>query len=177
MDARQDPPVTRAEFEALRAEVATLTATTQGNPPPPDRDPERGDEVFWALEGLRTRLDDPQGGVLFTGAVELAEGVPHRWQLGATATGLLDLDWGELAPALDALGSPVRLALLQLVVTGTTRTGDLVDADGIGTSGQVHHHLRQLVAAGWLRSAGRGRYEVPPDRVVPLLVVVLAAQR
>ena len=178
MDTDEPAPVTRAEFEQLRAEVAALAATATADP---DGHAERTGtldrEVFWALEGLQARLDDPRGGVLFTGAVELTPDVPHRWQLGATTTGLIGTDWAELAPALDALGNPVRLSLLQLIATGTTRTADLVDAEGIGTSGQVHHHLRQLVAAGWLRSTGRGRYEVPPNRVVPLLVVVLAAQR
>jgi len=47
----------------------------------------------------------------------------------------------------------------------------------LGTSGQVHHHVRQLVAAGWLRPTARGRYEVPVDRVVPLLVAWAAAGR
>ena len=42
---------------------------------------------------------------------------------------------------------------------------------------QLHHHLRQLVAAGWLASTRRGHYEVPAARVVPLLVTVLAAHR
>jgi hypothetical protein len=41
----------------------------------------------------------------------------------------------------------------------------------------VYHHLRQLTSAGWLRSAARGRYVVPPERVVPLLTVVAAARR
>lgn len=46
----------------------------------------------------------------------------------------------------------------------------------IGYTGQLHHHLRQLVAAGWLQSAGRGRYRVPAQRVVPLLAIVAAAR-
>ncbi len=175
MDEVQDDPgtaaVSRAEFDALREQVERLAAS-----PPAPTVPDDG-EVFWALEGLRARLDDPRGGVVFTGSVELEEGVPHRWQLGATTEALLDTDWAELAPALDALASPVRLQLLKLVATGTSRTGELTAAEGIGTSGQVHHHLRQLVAAGWLRSRGRGSYEVPPTRIVPLLVVLLAAQR
>lgn len=174
-DPEDDAPVTRAEFESLRVAVAellerrTAAATDDGA---------TGDEdTFWALEGLRARLDDPSGAVLYTGAVELLPGESYRWQLGATTAGLLDTSWGELAPALDALAHPVRLELLRRVATGTRRTAELAESDDIGTTGQLHHHLRQLVAAGWLRSAGRGAYEVPPDRVVPLLVTVLAARR
>lgn len=171
------PPVSRAEFDALREQVHALADATRATTPADAADPPAEDEVFWALEGLRARLDDAAGGVLFTGSVELRPDVPHRWQLAATTAGLLATDWAELGPTIDALGHPVRLHLLQLIATGTTRTADLAEAEGIGTSGQVHHHLRQLVAAGWLRSAGRGSYEVPPNRVVPLLVLVLAAQR
>ena len=44
----------------------------------------------------------------------------------------------------------------------------------LGTTGQLHHHLRALVAAGWLASTGRGSWQVPASRVIPLLVVVIA---
>jgi hypothetical protein len=45
------------------------------------------------------------------------------------------------------------------------------------TTGQLYHHLRQLVAAGWLRTSLRGRYAVPADRIVPLLALLAAARR
>ena len=32
-------------------------------------------------------------------------------------------------------------------------------------------------AAGWLKTAGRGRYVVPPARVLPLLVIVMGVDR
>lgn len=166
-----DPLVTRAEFEALRATVERLAA------PGADHAAAEDGDAFWALEALRVRLQEPSGGVVFAGSVELEPGVPYAWQLGARTEDLLDADWGELAATFDALGHPVRLQLLQLVASGTSRTAELADAEGIGTTGQLHHHLRQLVSAGWLRSSGRGSYEVPPTRVVALLVVVLAAQR
>ncbi|MTV25524.1 helix-turn-helix transcriptional regulator [Nitriliruptoraceae bacterium ZYF776] len=179
--APADGGVSRAEFAALHAEVAALHAEVAalrdgGAATGPDTAPatRHAGGGLWALDGLRDRLEDPAGGVLFTGAVELEPGVPHLWQQGATTESLLATPWGELAPALDALAHPVRLHLLQLVADGTERTADLAAADGVGTSGQLHHHLRQLVAAGWLRQAGRGRYEVPAPRVVPLLVVLAA---
>lgn len=60
---------------------------------------------------------------------------------------------------------------------GVRSVTELGNSEGLGTSGQLYHHLRQLVSAGWLRTAGRGRYEVPVARIVPLLVIVTAAQR
>jgi hypothetical protein len=63
------------------------------------------------------------------------------------------------------------------VLSGVATAAELVQVDGVGTSGQVYHHLRQLVAVGWLRSAGGGRYEVPVGRVVPLLTTIVGARR
>jgi len=80
------------------------------------------------------------------------------------------------AAALAALGHPVRL-LLRQVLSGAATVTELQERAALGTSGQLYHHLRQLVNVGWLRVAARGRYAVPPDRVVPLLVVLAAARR
>jgi hypothetical protein len=69
---------------------------------------------------------------------------------------------------------PVRLRLLQQVLSGRTSTAELAADESLGTTGQLHHHLRALVAAGWLTSTGRGSWRVPTPRVIPLLVVVVA---
>ncbi|MBD8063732.1 ArsR/SmtB family transcription factor [Oceanitalea stevensii] len=134
------------------------------------------DSPLWALEGLQERVEDP-GAVLLVGHVELPDGRRAQWQLGAVTDDLLGADWTEEADVLVALGHPVRLRLLQRVLGGATTVAELVDTDGVGTSGQVYHHLRQLTAAGWLRALGGGRYEVPVARVVPLLAVVLGGRR
>jgi hypothetical protein len=133
-------------------------------------------DTFWALDGLRARVPDP-GAVLLTGHVTLADGRRAEWQEAATAPDLLEPDWAGTADALAALGQPVRLRLLQRVLGGAATVPELLATDGVGTSGQVYHHLRQLVAAGWLRALGGGRYEVPVARVVPLLAVVLGGRR
>ncbi|MGH8869118.1 MAG: ArsR/SmtB family transcription factor [Actinomycetes bacterium] len=133
-------------------------------------------EKFWALRGLKARAGE-RGAVLFTGSVWLPTGEAAEWQQGATTESLLDGDWDGLADVLAALGHPVRLLLVREVLRGTRTVAELGNVEGLGTSGQVYHHVRQLVAAGWLRSTGRGRYEVPAARVVPLLATVAAAQR
>ena len=172
-EASSERPVTRAEFDELRAMVERLVGARGATAPP---EPDDADN-FWALRGLEERTDDPAGAVLLAGSVEPRHGARFAWQQSATAASLLASDWSELAPTLDALAHPVRLQLLQLVLSGTDRTAALAEAEGLGTSGQLHHHLRQLVAAGWLRSVGRGRYEIPASRVVPLLVTLAAMER
>jgi len=78
---------------------------------------------------------------------------------------------------LGALGHPVRLELLRHILLGTHATADLAEMESLGTTGQLHHHLRQLVATGWVRQSGRGSYEIPASRVVPLLACLIGAQR
>ena len=129
---------------------------------------------FWALEGLKERLPAGDGAVVFTGVVPTPGGW-YEWQWGASSGELLEADWSQRSAGLAALGHPVRLGLLRQVLSGAGTVAELQERAALGTSGQLYHHLRQLVNAGWLRSAARGRYAVPPDRVVPLLVVLAAA--
>ncbi|MCF1596598.1 ArsR/SmtB family transcription factor [Streptomyces muensis] len=141
--------------------------------------PRLGEGDFWALQGFKEQLAELEaadGGVLFTGAVRLPTGEQYEWQHGALTGGLLDDDWTESAESFAALGHPVRLRLLREVVGGRRTAAELAELDEIGTTGQIYHHLRQLTGAGWLHTTGRGRYEVPPGRVVPLLVALSAAR-
>ena len=61
-----------------------------------------------------------------------------------------------------------------LTVGPSPRWAELQELDEVGTTGQPYHHLKQLVAASWLQTAGRGRYAVLGNRVVPLLVLLAA---
>jgi hypothetical protein len=132
-----------------------------------------GQERFWLLDQVRRRSGG--SGLVYGGLAELRAG-PVAWQMGHDPAALLDVDWVELAPRIAALGHPVRLRILQLVLRGTATTAaELAGTEGIGTTGQVYHHLRQLSAAGWLRTGARGVHEVPVERVIPLLIILAAA--
>ncbi|MFI5712901.1 ArsR/SmtB family transcription factor [Kribbella sp. NPDC051620] len=112
---------------------------------------------------LRASGGAEAGGVAVEGAVgQVAEAGP---------------DWAGFAGTLAALGSPVRLRLLQEIVQGRNTVSALSEVDGLGTSGQIYHHLRQLTAEGWLHSPSRGTFSVPPPRVVALLAILEALQR
>jgi hypothetical protein len=130
-------------------------------------------DVFWALEGLRQRLTG-DGQVLFTGALDLPTGEHYEWQQGAATEELLEANWADHAAPYAALGHPVRLTLLRAVLRGTRSAAALQETVGLNTTGQLYHHLKQLTAAGWLQAEGRGHYQVPAGRVVPLLVLLSA---
>jgi Helix-turn-helix domain len=163
---------TDERLAALEARVAALEG---GAPAPTQTQAPLDPDAFWALEGLHARVPAP-GAVLLVGDVTLPGGQVARWQEGAATDDLLDTDWERAADVLAALGHPVRLQLLRHVLRGVDSARELAEIEGMGTSGQVYHHLRQLVAAGWLRSRG-ARYEVPPERVVPLLTTILGGRR
>ncbi|WP_314104472.1 winged helix-turn-helix domain-containing protein [uncultured Frigoribacterium sp.] len=157
-----------------RASSASASASASTSPRDPAAASASGD-VFWALDGVKQRLDPP-GGIVFAGSVAVPAG-PVDWQITLATDGLLAADWAQAAPSLAALGNATRLGLLQAVVGGADTVAQISAEGGLGSTGQLYHHLGQLVATGWLVAAGRGRYAVPPERVVPLLVVLGAAGR
>lgn len=134
----------------------------------------------WAAAHLHEEFaatDEPNGGVLFAGSLRLPTDEQYSWQATFTTGDLIEDDWAETAECLAALGNPVRLRLLREIMGGRRTAAELVGLEGVGTSGQVYHHLRQLAAVGWLHTAGRGRFEVPAGRVVPLLIALASARR
>lgn len=160
----------------LAKRVRRLEQLIGGHPTPPaasgPTSPNDAD-TFWVLAGLAERGLD--GVVTYAGSVTSPDG-PVHWQMSHATATLLELDWTSLAAALGALGHPVRLRILQLVARGeATSAADLAEVADLGSTGQIYHHLRQLVAAGWLRATTRGHHQVPPERLIPLLVVLAAS--
>jgi hypothetical protein len=173
MDPAEDEPGLAERLEQLETRVARLeTARVSARSGTGAADA----DTFWALEGLEQRATEP-GAVLFTGTITLPTGEHYVWQQGQGVDELLADDWTQAGAALTALAHPVRLLLLREILTGARTTAELGRHERLGTTGQLYHHLRQLVSAGWLRTTARGQYAVPGERVVPLLVMLAAARR
>lgn len=187
--------MTATDGDDLHARVRRLEAAVFADGVTPEHTDEptpvgiTDDDTFWALRGLEDRTAALEhGSVLFAGSVTVAAG-PVQWQYARTTDDLLAIadqhatdeqaSTERLARAtsrLAAISSPVRLRLLLAVTNGTTTLAQLGDLDGIGTTGQVYHHVRVLTAAGWLQSSGRGRVAVPATRIVPLLTALAAME-
>ncbi|MYT92634.1 helix-turn-helix domain-containing protein [Streptomyces sp. SID8359] len=157
--------------------ISELEERVRGSTPEPGADV-ASIEAQGALPGLRERLEEAaRRGVVFAGSVAGPDGEPVEWERSEATESVLGSDWSETAETLGALGHPVRLRLIQALAEGRTAVTELMELEGLGTTGQIYHHLRQLVSAGWLETAGGGRYRIPPSRLVPLLVVVAGARR
>lgn len=156
----------------LERRIAALEAVRVDGPPPADTDP----DPFFALRALKDRVSEP-GGVLYAGTVTLPDGHSADWQFGRPTDAVLEADWAARASSLAALGNPVRLTLLREILHGRATVSALSEVEGLGTSGQIYHHLRQLTAEGWLHSPSRGQFAVPLTRVVALLAILVALER
>lgn len=162
-----------AAYADLAERVRRLEERLGGQPSGSGSGPGPDSETFWILAGLEER-HGPRA-VAYAGSLEVDHG-PVRWQVTHDTDQVLDQDWTALAPGLSALGHPARLRILQLVARGeATAAADLADTPGLGSTGQIYHHLRQLTVAGWLRATTRGHHEVPAERLVPLLVILGAS--
>jgi ArsR family transcriptional regulator, arsenate/arsenite/antimonite-responsive transcriptional repressor len=83
----------------------------------------------------------------------------------------------QLATAFSALGDPVRLRLISLLMTSDT--GEICACDMVEPVGKsqptVSHHLKVLRDAGLVRSSRRGTniwYEAVPEQVAALREVL-----
>ncbi|MDQ2786124.1 MAG: winged helix-turn-helix domain-containing protein [Chloroflexota bacterium] len=66
---------------------------------------------------------------------------------------------------LAALASMPRLALYRAVLEHPATSGELMKAAGLNTTGQLYHHLRELIGAGLIAQEGRDRYALVPERL------------
>jgi len=132
-------------------------------------------EKYWVVHGL-AKSKQKGGEVLYAGQVKTPTGEHYSWQRHAGVNDLFKQDWASLDVVIAALGHPVRLRLLKSILDGNVTKAALEKLDGIGTTGQLYHHLKSLEEGGWVRTLQRGTYGVPGERIVPLLAILMAAQ-
>jgi DNA-binding HxlR family transcriptional regulator len=165
----------------IERRLSTLEQRAAPEAPPAAAGGAAGPLSPWVANVLAERQGQPfsgdpaSGSVLYAGAFESSATGPLRWQIERPVPGVLSFDWSAIAGVFDALGQPVRLLIVRELLRGARTTQDLQQLPGIGTTGQVYHHLRELQASGIVVNAGRNDYRIRPERVVACLVMVAAA--
>lgn len=103
------------------------------------------------------------------------EGDPVAWQVRRTWEEVLDASGDGLGATLSALASGPRLRIVAALVRGPVSTGDLADRLDQGSTGQLFHHLKELLAVGIVHQPQRGVYAIRAAQVVPVLAILSAA--
>jgi len=171
-------PDLAARLSELERRVALLE-DERGERPPPR--PIVDTDTFWALARLAERTgpefdrDGVAGSLLYAGRATTPGGGALIWQAEHPLPGVLAEGWEDAAVVLAALGNPVRLEIVRRLLLGGETVQELQEIPGLGTSGQLYHHLRDLQAAGLVTQRRRGRYGVAADKVVPALIIIAAA--
>lgn len=123
---------------------------------------------------LLTRLRKTPGADNIAGAIQLAgsvnlDGRRAAWQTIHAAEALMDSDLDHAAKVLAALGHPLRLKIVQVLLKGTLRATELEEQLQIGSTGKLYHHLKELITAGVIVQPRRSQYTVPTGAMVPVL--------
>lgn len=156
-----------------------------------------GGPAFWALAALREKyaasMDTRRGsaaggGTADEGAAEgvcgaltfagiLTEGGTESlaWQEDRPVAPMLRRDWRSAAAVLAALAHPIRLEIVRRLLIGAHTTAELAEIAGLGTSGQLYHHLKELQSAGLVVASARNHYDVVAAKAIGALVIVTAA--
>ena len=111
------------------------------------------------------------GTVLYVGAGNTAGG-PVAWQMDRPWRDLAGVDPTSIARLLGALGNAQRLRVVQLLVDGPMSTATLTASLEEPSSGQLFHHLKELLAAGLIYQPQRGTYALRQQHIVPILTVI-----
>ncbi len=115
-----------------------------------------------------------------TGTVHF--GGSGRWGEDAV-TWQRERDWDDVrrraddgtARVLAALGSTVRLRIVAVLLAGPATTAALTEQLAQPSTGQLFHHLKELLAAGVVHQPVRGTYAVRHQDVIPLLALLSAS--
>jgi len=112
--------------------------------------------------------------VAYTGSGEW-NGNPLVWRMAHSWDAVRTLAGDSAARVLGALASGLRLRIVAALLERPCTTAELVERLEQPSSGQLFHHLRELLAAGVVHQPVRGTYAVRRQDVVPLLTLLAAA--
>ncbi|MBP1903959.1 DNA gyrase subunit B [Paenibacillus turicensis] len=87
---------------------------------------------------------------------------------------LLSIGNDKISKILSALGSKPRLDIITSILIESLTGAEIVEKLGLGTTGQLYHHLKALQGADLLTQDKSGRYTLPDHRKLSLLLLLSA---
>lgn len=121
------------------------------------------------------RSENNTGAFGYGGRVALGDG-RVTWRIDMTPERALSLEDRPRIEVLSALAHPVRVEIVRtLLAQGGRPATALQEAAGLGSTGQLYHHLKALTAAGVVEQDKRGSYRLRTAATIPVLVLLTAA--
>lgn len=116
-----------------------------------------------------------QGTLNYAGTLQLA-GQPFRFQQRLSAQSLFQAPPELLATIFAALSSPHRVIILRTLCERSCTAQQLQEVLGMGSAGQLYHHLKELMAVGLITQRERSSaYTIEPAKVIPICAALMVA--
>lgn len=116
-----------------------------------------------------------EGTLSYSGTIQRGER-PVRFRQTLSVQSLMEAPPDLLAPIFAALASPHRLILLRTLCERTCTAQQLQEVLGMGSAGQLYHHLKELLAAGLITQRERSSaYTIAPEKVIPIYAALMVA--
>jgi DNA gyrase subunit B len=114
--------------------------------------------------------------ISYSGTITSLEG-RGRWKPASkTFAEVLKPDSGSLANILSSLGHKQRIEMIKSLLQKPKNAAELVKELGMGTTGQLYHHMKPLLHAGIIEQKERGgSYSIAADKILPILLQLAAA--
>lgn len=180
------------EIDELKAELAKLTELITGTVP--TEKPVSGGDFVGHVQKMENMHPDPHitalmnecqeqcgkkgssGCVTYLG-VFASGGRQSNWvSKGEDTDHLLDLiDSGSAMRVLSCIGSPERMKIIMTLLKKPMTAAELVETLNFGSTGQVYHHLKPLIAADIVtddKEGGKGKYAIVPHRVQGIIMLL-----
>ncbi len=190
----QELTALRADVDAMKSARPAEKATNDGErtniPARESAEKKRGDDDGGAsfLQGLRDAVDAGAGKNTRSAYVAVAHAYRREDENGTVdgsndlcvhggLNGILEVSDAQAARLGQAFSAPQKIALLRvLIADGPQSSAQLEEKAGL-TTGSLYHHLRELIHAQVVESAGRSRYRLTELGLQSALVVFVQAAR
>jgi len=124
---------------------------------------------------LTGELEPPEHGRVVYSGMGPWQGRSVVWQMERSWGDIVDHDPSGAVRALSALANPTRVRIVAALIDGPASTGELTHRVDAGTSGQLFHHVKELLSAGLVHQPKRGTYALRAQHVLPILAALSAA--
>jgi DNA-binding HxlR family transcriptional regulator len=178
------PGSNKSEFEELKKRVGTLekrvaslTKAEGGRQIMRKGAPLQEDDLM-LLERLRARKGKRYGrDALASGVIAYAGAatISHKatlWIREHPVPEILQSDPDTVARILMALGNQSRIAIVIELIQRPRSAPELQELLKISSTGQLYHHLKELLSAGIISQPKRSTYEVNQHKLIPLLNIL-----